>query len=194
MSPLWRESGSTLLHSGSAGFRTQGSGGPRELAAVPVWAPAAAAEPGLSPNFGVEAPAVADSPASEASRLSRRPRSGLVVALFVFYCLQLAAAAVAWREAPIRTDALSDAMVAYAVCAVLVLPAFVLRGRWRILPTLLATAVGTAVPILLARDLMEVVGPRDVWVGQSLTLQVLFPLVVGFSAMIALLTAPGRVP
>jgi hypothetical protein len=117
-----------------------------------------------------------------------------LVALLVFYCLQLGSAAVAWREAPIRTDALVDAMVAYAICAVLVLPALLLRGRWRVLPALLATAAGTVAPVLLSRDLMEVVGPRDVWVGQSLTLQVVFPLVVGLCAVVALLTAPRTVP
>jgi len=121
---------------------------------------------------------------------SWRPRSGLVLALLVFYCLQLAAAAIAWREAPIRTDALIDPIVAYAVCAALVVPALLARGRWRVVPVLLATAAGAIAPVLLARDLMEVVGPRDVWVGQSLTLQVLFPLVVGLCTVVALLSAP----
>lgn len=81
-------------------------------------------------------------------------------------------------------------MVVYAVCAALLLPAFVLPGRWRVVPTVLATATGVLGPVVLARDLMEVVGPRDVWVGQSLTLQVLFPLVVGLFAVVALLRAP----
>lgn len=117
-----------------------------------------------------------------------------MVALFVFYCLEFATALVAWHEAPIRTDALVDPMVAYAVCAGSVLPGFLLPGRWRAVPALLATAAGVLTPILLTRDLMEVIGPRDVWVGQSLTLQVLFPLVLGLCAVVAILSAPRVVP
>lgn len=116
------------------------------------------------------------------------------MALFAFYCLQFATAALAWREAPIRTDAQLNAIIAYGTCAALVVPAFVLRGRWRILPVVVAAAAGTAAPVLLTRDLMEVVGPREVWVGQSLTLQVLFPVVVGLATVMALATAPKRVP
>lgn len=167
-------------------------------APVPVWAPAAADPTREQGRVGSAIPtgptpggAGASGPGTDAApRISRRPRSGLLVALLVFYCLQLAAAAVAWREAPIRTDALVDPMLAYATCALLVLPALLLRGRWRVFPTLVATAAGTVSPVLLSRDLMEVVGPRDVWVGQSLTLQVIFPLVVGLCAVVALLTAP----
>ena len=55
-----------------------------------------------------------------------------------------------------------------------------------------AVAALALVPVLLARDLMEVVGPREVWVGQSLTLQVLFPLLIGLTAVIAVLSAPRR--
>lgn len=123
-----------------------------------------------------------------------RPRSALLVALLAFYVLQLAAALLAWREAPIRTEALLDPIRAWALCSVAVLPALMLRGRWRALPAAAATALGTATPILLSRDLIEVVGPRDVWVGQSLTLQVLFPLLVGSAATLAVLTAPRREP
>ncbi len=111
------------------------------------------------------------------------------MALFAFYCLQLAAAFVAWWQAPIRTEALTAPMVAYGTCAVLMVPALLLRGRWRVIPTLAATALGTIAPLWLARDLIEIVGPRDVWVGQSLTLQVCFPLVVGLGAIVALFTA-----
>jgi hypothetical protein len=158
-------------------------------APVPVWAPDA--------NQNGSTPSAADLPVpgvDAVPRSSRRPRSGLLVALLAFYCLQLASAAVAWYEAPIRTDALVDAMVAYAICAALVLPGLLLRGRWRVLPVLLATAAGAAAPVLLSRELMEVLGPRDVWVGQSLTLQVVFPLVIGLCAVVALLTAPNRAP
>lgn len=112
----------------------------------------------------------------------------------MFYCLEFATALIAWREAPIRTEALVDPMVAYAVCAGLVLPALLFPGRWRVVPALVATAAGVLAPVLLTRDLMEVVGPRDVWVGQSLTLQVLFPLVVGLCAVVAVMTAPRGGP
>lgn len=161
--------------------------GARRTDPLPVWSPAATDTPAVAVTGG----SLEGEPAA-GPRTTLRPRSGLLVALFAFYCLQLAAAVVAWREAPIRTDALVDPMVAYAICVVAVLPAFVLRGRWRVGPTLVATAAGTLAPVLLARDLMQVVGPRDVWVGQSLTLQVVFPLVVGICAVVALLTAPRQ--
>ncbi len=122
--------------------------------------------------------------------MTLRPRSGFVVALLLFFLLQAANSAVLWREAPIRTDPMVDAIVAHLACALLAVAALLLRGRWRALPVLLATLVGAAVPVYLNRDLMDVVGPRNVWVGQSLTLQVLFPLVVGLVATVAVLTAP----
>lgn len=84
-------------------------------------------------------------------------------------------------------------MIAYVICAALVVPALVLRGRWRILPVIVAAVAGMVAPVLLSRDLMDVVGPREVWVGQSLTLQVLFPVVVGFAAVVVLATAPRYV-
>lgn len=157
---------------------------------APLWSSAGAVAPLRTGGSGKAGPPAPESAASGPRWLRRRRRSALLVALLVFYCLQLATALVAWREAPIRTEALVDPIVVYAVCAALLLPAFVLPGRWRVVPTVLATATGVLGPVVLARDLMEVVGPRDVWVGQSLTLQVLFPLVVGLFAVIALLTAP----
>ena len=162
---------------------------------VPVWSPLAPSAPIPSPTRRDEStrPAAESTPAAEPTTgTARRPRSAFLFALLAFYLLQLAAAVLAWSEAPIRTESLSDAMRAWAVCVVAVLPALLLRGRWRALPALAATVLGALVPVLLARDLMEVVGPREVWVGQSLTLQVLFPLLIGLTAVIAVLSAPRR--
>jgi len=113
-----------------------------------------------------------------------------VVALLVFFAAQAANAWVAWYEAPIRTDDMVDAIVAYLICGAAVVPALALRGRWRVIPVLLATLAGAIVPVALSRDLMDAVGPRSVWVGQSLTLQVMFPLLLGLLAAGAVVSAP----
>ena len=74
----------------------------------------------------------------------------------------------------------------------LVVPAFLFRGLWRLVPVLAGTAAGVLTPVLLSRDLLGMLGVPDVWVGQSLTLHVVFPLVVGLSAAVAVILA-GRV-
>lgn len=112
---------------------------------------------------------------------------GLVAALAVFFVLQLAAALLTWRDAEIRAPGLGDAIVAYGVCLALLVPALVLPGRWRAVPTALSALAGTAVPVVLSRDLVEMLGPREVWIGQSMTVHVVFPLVVGAAAVVSLL-------
>ncbi|MFV0316404.1 MAG: hypothetical protein ACK5O2_05510 [Microthrixaceae bacterium] len=124
------------------------------------------------------------------ARPAARPRSGFVVALLLFFALQCANALVVWREAPIRSDAMIEAVLVHLGCAALVVPALLLRGRWRALPLVVATIAGAVAPVGLSRDLIGVLGPRDVWVGQSLTLHVLFPLVLGAVATVAVLSAP----
>lgn len=118
----------------------------------------------------------------------------LVLALAVFYILSLAGVWLAWWDAEIRPPGLADGVVGYVVCVGLLAPAFVLRGRWRSVPTLLAAAAGVVLPVYLASDLLSMLGIRDVWIGQSLTLGVLFPLLVGGLALLAQLVGPGRGP
>ena len=167
-----------------------------EPSEVPVWSVAnstgaspAAADPLRRARTGSAAPTGSDA-ASGARRRTLRPRSGFVVALLVFFAAQAANAWVAWYEAPIRTDDMVDAIVAYLICGAAVVPALALRGRWRVIPVLLATLAGAIVPVALSRDLMDAVGPRSVWVGQSLTLQVMFPLLLGLLAAGAVVSAP----
>lgn len=114
------------------------------------------------------------------------------VALLAFYLLQFATASVFWLDAEIRTPGQADAMVTWAVCAALVLPALLLRGRWRALPLAAATLAGTLAPVLLSRDLLRLLGIPDVWVGQAFTLHVIFPLCLGIPATIAALLSPVR--
>ena len=114
------------------------------------------------------------------------------VALMAFYLLQFAVDFLAWYDAELRTPGQADAMVAWAVCSGVLLPALLLRGRWRVLPIFVATLAGAAAPILLSRDLVAMLGVPDVWIGQGLTLQVLFPLLLGLPAAgAALLSGPG---
>ena len=177
--------------SGGAGLVSDRRGGV-EPSEVPVWSVAnstgaspAAADPLRRARTGSAAPT-----GSDARRRTLRPRSGFVVALLVFFAAQAANAWVAWYEAPIRTDDMVDAIVAYLICGAAVVPALALRGRWRVIPVLLATLAGAIVPVALSRDLMDAVGPRSVWVGQSLTLQVMFPLLLGLLAAGAVVSAP----
>ena len=114
------------------------------------------------------------------------------VALMAFYLLQLAVEFLSWYDAELRTPGQADAMVAWAVCAGVLLPALLLRGRWRVLPFLAATLAGAATPILLSRDLVAMLGVPDVWIGQGLTLQVLFPLLLGVPAAVAALLSGPR--
>jgi hypothetical protein len=76
------------------------------------------------------------------------------------------------------------------VCAALLLPALLLDGRWRALPLVVATVAGALTPVLLSRDLLGMLGIPDVWVGQALTLHVVFPLCLGIPATIAALATP----
>ncbi len=117
---------------------------------------------------------------------------GLATALLAFYVLQLGAALLSWYDSEIRTPGQSDAIAAYSVCSLLLVPVYLFRGRWRVVPLLAATAAGVATPVLLSRDLLGMLGVPDVWIGQSLTLHVLFPLVVGLVAATAVLVRGSR--
>jgi hypothetical protein len=116
--------------------------------------------------------------------------TSFTIALMAFYVLQFAVALLAWYDAELRTPGQADAMVAWAVCAALLLPALLLRGRLRALPLMGATAAGALAPVLLSRDLVGMLGIPDVWVGQALTLHVVFPLCLGIPATFAALAAP----
>ncbi len=122
-----------------------------------------------------------------------RAGTGLCAALAAFYLLQLGGGLLTWYEAEIRLPGQKDVIVGYGLCLILLVPAFVLRGRWRVLPTIAASLAGAAVPLVVAGDMFAMLGIQDVWVGQSLTLHVLFPLAVGGSAVLAQLLG-GRIP
>ncbi len=116
--------------------------------------------------------------------------TSFAIALMAFYVLQFGVALLAWYDAELRTPGQADAMVAWAVCAALLLPALLLDGRWRALPLVVATVAGAVAPVLLSRDLLGMLGIPDVWVGQALTLHVVFPLCLGIPATIASLAIP----
>jgi hypothetical protein len=120
--------------------------------------------------------------------------TSFAIALLAFYLLEFAVAFLSWYDAEMRTPGQSDSMVAWALCALLLLPALLMRGRGRALPLLLATVAGAVAPVLLSRDLVGVLGIPDVWVGQALTLHVVFPLCLGLPATVAALLpgGPGR--
>lgn len=152
-----------------------------------MWSVAPAGDP-----EGRSGEPVDDSQDGAGAPVLRKAQLGLVSALAVFFALQFVAAVFAWRDAEIALPALEDAIVAYGVCLALLVPVPLLRGRWRTIPTALAALAGTVVPVLLSRDLLEMLGPRDVWIGQSMTVDVLFPLLVGLAAVITLLRNGGR--
>ena len=162
---------------------------------TPVWSPAEAGPRGrMAANAAVADMVGTAGPERTADRGRRWSAVAVTfgVALFGFYLLQAAVAFLSWYDAAIRTPGQADAMVAWAVCAGLVVPALILRGRWRALPIVVATLAGAVAPILLSRDLVAMLGVPDVWVGQGLTLQVLFPLFLGVPAAVAALLSGGR--
>ncbi len=121
-----------------------------------------------------------------------RLAAGLTFALFVFYGLSLASVTLSWRDAVVRPPGLAEAITGYAACCGIVVVGMLVPGRWRAIPMFLATVAGTVLPMYLVRDLLDTLGKHDLWVGQSLTLTVLFPLLVGGAATIAILRRPRR--
>ncbi|MGI9577271.1 MAG: hypothetical protein ACR2OH_03635 [Microthrixaceae bacterium] len=160
-------------------------------AVPPVWSVTAAQLHGATTSGTVD-------PTDEPPRVRPAARrwsvvaTTLAVALLAFYGLQFATAALSWYDAEIRTPGQADAMVTYAACAALVVPALLLRGRWKALPLAAAAILGAIAPVMLSRDLLGLLGIPDVWVGQAFTLHVLFPLCLGVPATIAALASPAR--
>lgn len=116
---------------------------------------------------------------------------GLTVALLVWSVLLLASSLLLWIDSDVPRAGLGEAIGGYGLCAVLVACGIAAPGRWRALFTASVALLGAALPVFLARDLVDTLGLADVWVGQSLTFGVLFPLVVGGGATVALLRSPG---
>jgi hypothetical protein len=116
---------------------------------------------------------------------------GLCVALFAWFALLFVSSMLLWIDSDPSRAALSEAVIGYGICAVVVLVGMTVPGRWRAVFSAAATVFGALLPLYLARDLVDSLGVGDVWVGQSLTFGVLFPLVVGGGATVALLRTPG---
>jgi hypothetical protein len=122
---------------------------------------------------------------------SSRVALGLSVALFAWSALLFVSSLLLWFDADVPQSGLTEAMVGYGICALVVLVGMAAPGRWRAVFTAAVAVFGAILPLYLARDLVDTLGVSDVWVGQSLTFGVLFPLVVGGGATVALLRTPG---
>lgn len=121
-----------------------------------------------------------------------RLAGGLTFALLAFFLLSLAGVSLRWLDAAVRSPGLREGVIGYASCSAVVLVGLLVPGRWRSIPLLLATVGGAVLPVYLVRDLLDLLGTRDVWIGQSLTLSVLFPLLVGGAGTVAILRRPRR--
>ena len=172
------------------------------LAPEPVVKPRAATSTAAAPPFALpEPPTVAaagpaiapvGAPPKPAREKRGRLAAGLTFALFVFFALSLVSVTLSWLDTTVRPPGLAEAITGYGVCSGLVVVAMLFPGRWRSIPVLLATVAGVLLPLYLVRDLLDTLGVHDLWVGQSLTLGVLFPLLVGGTATIAILRRPRR--
>jgi hypothetical protein len=116
---------------------------------------------------------------------------GLCVALFAWSALLCMSSLLLWIDAEVPQSGLGEAVVGYGICALVVLAGMAAPGRWRAVFTAAVAVFGALLPLYLARDLVDTLGVSDVWVGQSLTFGVMFPLVVGGGATVALLRTPG---
>jgi hypothetical protein len=102
----------------------------------------------------------------------------------VWICLALLTSVLAWWRAVIRTDPLVEAVVGYALCLAAMVLAMWLPGRWRPVGILLAGAGASFVPLWINRGLFGSIPPDDLWIGQSMTLVVLFPLAMGVAGAV----------
>lgn len=116
---------------------------------------------------------------------------GLCVALFAWFALLFVSSLLLVVDSDAPPAGLTEAVIGYGLCAVVVLLGMAAPGRWRAAFTAAVTLFGALLPLYLARDLVDSLGVGDVWVGQSLTFGVLFPVVVGGGATIALIRTPG---
>lgn len=116
---------------------------------------------------------------------------GMSIALLVFFLLQLAGLALLWFDAGREGSVLVEGMVVYGVASAVMIVGLVEPGRLRVLFIALAALAGAALPVYQTRHLFESVGIYDVLLGQGLITSVLFPLLVGGGATIALLARGG---
>jgi len=142
---------------------------PEDAAGAPVWSSSWSA-PDADGNAG--GPPV---------RASRRP-DGFLVAFGLYSVLQFGAAVLRHTDDLVRSPGTREAVVGYGLCCALVATSVVLRGRWRSLLLVPTALFAAALPVWLSRGLLQSMPPRDVWIGQSLTPEVAFPLATGLTA------------
>lgn len=111
---------------------------------------------------------------------------GLIIALLLFVTLSLLGILIVVIDFGDLSSNLRDSLVGYSLASLLAIGALLATKMAK--PTLAAAAgiVGGVTPIVASRDLLGSFGLKDLWIGQSWTLMVLLPLLLGLGA--ALLT------